>query len=124
MRLLNTNNICLIIISLLLLVIVSPGFADHQNKGLTFGVHPYLHATTLVERFTPLIEYLSNQTGYHIHIRVATSYQDHIDAIQNDKVDFAYIGPASYIKLTEDNNDYPLLGRRSFSGIFCVAING
>ncbi|QKQ27119.1 phosphate/phosphite/phosphonate ABC transporter substrate-binding protein [Candidatus Reidiella endopervernicosa] len=89
--------------------------ADAEN-GLTLGIHPYLHATTLVERFTPLTEYLSKTTGKHIHIRVGTSYQDHIDAVNQGEVDFAYFGPAGYIKATELNENIVPLGRLSFAG--------
>ncbi|MFK5985320.1 MAG: phosphate/phosphite/phosphonate ABC transporter substrate-binding protein [Pseudomonadota bacterium] len=116
MLLWNASKTVFLMIVLLLLFNASPGLADHKKKELIFGVHPYLHATTLLERFSPLTEYLGSQMGYHIHIRVATSYQEHIDAIRQGKVDFAYIGPASYIKLTEAENVYKLLGRLSFSG--------
>jgi len=115
MKKIKLKSIILIIITLAL---ISPMFnimAETKTKKLVFGVHPYLHATTLVERFTPLTEYIEEQLGYKIHIRVATTYQDHIDAINQGYVDFAFMGPASYIKLTQDKN-YSLLGRLSFSG--------
>jgi len=102
--------------SLSILLSMSLVLAENKNKELIFGVHPYLHATTLVERFTPLTEYLGKQMGYKIHIRVATTYQDHIDAIGQGNVDFAFMGPASFVKLTQAINNYSLLGRLSFSG--------
>lgn len=105
-----------IFILLFTLLILSPCLASNDKKKLIFGIHPYLHATTLIERFTPLTEYLSSQMGLPIHIRIATSYQDHINAIANGSIDFAYIGPATYVKLTEVKSNYPLLGRLSFSG--------
>ncbi|MBF0470791.1 MAG: phosphate/phosphite/phosphonate ABC transporter substrate-binding protein [Gammaproteobacteria bacterium] len=99
-----------------LLWFLSPLQAMAKSGALIFGVHPYLHATTLIDRFTPLTAYLEGQLHRPIKIRIATSYQDHIDAIRNGEVDFAYIGPASYAILTYDNDHSPLLGRLSFLG--------
>lgn len=104
------------IIILFLFFSIPPVMADQTERELIFGVHPYLHATTLVERFTPLTKYLGKKMGYEIHIRVASSYQDHNDAISQGNVDFAFLGPASYVKLTQFNNNYSLLGRLSFFG--------
>ncbi|NOR51386.1 MAG: phosphate/phosphite/phosphonate ABC transporter substrate-binding protein [Gammaproteobacteria bacterium] len=113
MQKLNISALLTIVATLLL----SPLVVTAGEKGeLIFGVHPYLHATTLVERFTPLTEYLGYKLNQQILIRVATSYQDHINAISQGDVDFAYMGPASYIKLAEENHDHTLLGRLNFSG--------
>lgn len=100
---------------LLLLSCFSSVQAHDEDKVLIFGVHPYLNATNLIERFTPLIEYLSKQMDSHIHIRVGSSYQNHIDAIASGEVDFAYMGPASYIKLTEQKNNIIPLGRLGYA---------
>ncbi len=87
-----------------------------EHKELIFGVHPYLHASTLVERFTPLTEYLSAQLGQKILIRVGSDYNDHVDAIKQGKVDFAFLGPSLLIKLTQEKNEFAPLGKLSFSG--------
>ncbi len=94
----------------------SPLQAEDEKKALIFGVHSYLPATILLERFSPLTKYLEQQMGIDIHLRVSSNYQDHIDSISHNKYDFAYMGPASYVKLTSKVKDYPLLGRLSFSG--------
>ncbi len=90
--------------------------ADDKNRELIFGVHPYLHASILVERFTPLMDYLSAQLGQKILIRVGSDYNDHVEAIKHGKVDFAFLGPALLIKLTQEKDDFAPLGRLSFSG--------
>jgi phosphonate transport system substrate-binding protein len=109
----KTKNIFFTIVTVVLLLLMLQVKAE--KKELIFGIHPYLHATTLVERFTPLTEYIGEKMGNKIHIRVATSYQDHNDAIRQGNVDFAFMGPASYVKLTETKNNYSLIGRLSFS---------
>jgi phosphonate transport system substrate-binding protein len=90
--------------------------AQSDSKALVFGVHPYLHSTLLIERFTPLVNNLSAAMGREIKIRVGTSYQEHIDAFKNGQVDFAYFGPASFVQLTSNGKHYRPLGRLSFSG--------
>lgn len=112
------KTLFIIIVTLFLIFSMSQLLAHDKDTGkekeLIFGVHPYLPATALVERFSPLTNYLGEKMGYAIHIRVATSYQDHIDAISMGEVDFAFLGPASYVKLTQSNTNYSLLGRLSF----------
>jgi len=103
-------------LSLGLLLLCSSVQSKEQKKVLLFGVHSYLPFSILVEKYTPLIEYLSERMGVDIHIKVSSSYKDHIDHISNGKYDFAFIGPASFIKLTQNIKDYPLLGRLSFAG--------
>lgn len=101
----------------LLLILLPLSFpAQAVKQALVFGVHPYLHSTTLVERFTPLVKYLSEKLGRDIQMRVGTSYQGHIDAFTRGEIDFAYFGPAPFIKLTENNKSFRPLGRLSFSG--------
>ncbi|MCU7834578.1 MAG: phosphate/phosphite/phosphonate ABC transporter substrate-binding protein [gamma proteobacterium symbiont of Taylorina sp.] len=101
--------------TILLLLFCSPVHAEEQKTELVFGIHPYLPATILLERFTPLIEYLEQQTGYEIHIRVSSSYKAHVENIDHGVLDFAYLGPAVYLQLREGNNEFPLLGRLNFA---------
>jgi len=98
-----------------LLVFIS-ATSQASSKPLIFGVHPYLHSATLIERFKPLMDYLEKGMEEDIQIRVGTSYADHIQAFARGEIDFAYFGPASFISLTTENKSYRLLGRLSFSG--------
>lgn len=87
-----------------------------SNKELILGIHPYLHSSTIIERFTPLTRYLSAQTGQKIVIRVGSDYDDHLRAVRNGQVDFAFMGPSLYIKLTTNDESITPLGRLNFSG--------
>jgi phosphonate transport system substrate-binding protein len=86
------------------------------ERPLVIGVHPYLPATELVKRFSPLSEYLAGQLDAELHFRIASNYQDQIDAIASHKVDIAFVGPAVYVKLVEEHGKWPLAARLSFSG--------
>ncbi|MBI3560537.1 MAG: phosphate/phosphite/phosphonate ABC transporter substrate-binding protein [Gammaproteobacteria bacterium] len=79
---------------------------------LVVGVHPFKPASKLTEAFTPLINYLSEKLGEPVSLRIAKDYQAHIDALGQDLIDIAYIGPSPYIKLTEQYGPHPLLARQ------------
>lgn len=90
-----------IIVFLILLGFGTTLYAQHRpsHPTLLFGIHPYLHATTLAERFAPLITYLEQHLEMAIELRVGKSYDEHLAAIEAGQIDFAYLGPASYVEL-------------------------
>ncbi len=77
---------------------------------MTFGVHPYLPFLELQKRFTPLVEYLSKETGYEIQLRIGVDYSEHIASFGSGVVDIAYLGPAEYVRITQMYGLKPLLG--------------
>ncbi|RJQ43640.1 MAG: phosphate/phosphite/phosphonate ABC transporter substrate-binding protein [Nitrospiraceae bacterium] len=97
--------------------------ADNQ-KAIILEIHPYLPATELIDRFTPLTEYLSRAIGRPVKISIAKDYKDHIDNIGNDKVDIAFLGPASYVKMVKQYEKKQLLARFEIQGkpTFCGSI--
>lgn len=96
-------------------------------KPLTLGVHPYLAATDLYKRFMPLAEHLGRKTGRPVTLVIARDYQEHIDNIGKGKIDLAYMGPASYVKMVDTYGKKTILGRfetkgkPAFYGIIFVA---
>ncbi len=76
---------------------------------LILAVHPYLYYQEIEKRFTPLADYLSHETGKTVILRVGKNFEDHIKAIGNDKVDIAFIGSLSYVQLTKQFGQKPLL---------------
>ena len=54
------------------------------QDSLTLEIHPYLAATELIDRFTPLANYLTQKTGRPVTVTIAGDYQEHIDQIGND----------------------------------------
>ncbi len=93
---------------------------------LVLGVHPYKSPAKLIKAYTPLAEYLSRKVGIPVQISISKDYKAHIDAIGTDKIDIAYMGPASYIKLVDRYGNKPLLacqaihGRPTFQGKIIV----
>ena len=97
------------------------GFSQTSERAfasefITLGVHPYLSESELSKKFSPLANYLSHQIGIKVQVRVGGSYQEHIQFIGTDKIDIAYMGPASYINLTKQFGDKPILVRLEVNG--------
>jgi len=111
----NHKGVRLILFSLLFLPSLFSINAYAEQQRLVFGIHPYLNATSLIERFTPLVDYLAKKTNTRIDIRVAGSYQKHLDAIAAGEVDIAYMGPALYLKLVRLHKDIVALGRLGYA---------
>jgi phosphonate transport system substrate-binding protein len=86
------------------------------ERSLIFAVHPYLPATELVKRYSPLTEYLGRKLNQPVQIQISKNYQDHIDKIGGDKIDIAYMGPASYVKVTARYGKKPILARLEIKG--------
>ncbi len=89
---------------------------SHANENLTLAVHPYLPHDELIKKFTPLVQYLSQSIGKKINLKIGSSYEEHVKYIGQNKVDIAYIGPASYVKMLSDYGSKPILARLEING--------
>jgi phosphonate transport system substrate-binding protein len=105
------------IVSLLLLFLLFASTpCSATDKGLTLWIHPYLPATELIRRFSPLVAYLSKAIDRPVNIRVQKSYQAHLDFIGRDLADIAYVGPANYVHVTDQYGHKPLLAKLEVEG--------
>lgn len=86
------------------------------DSSLVLGIHPYKAPSKLLSAFGPLADYLSVQLGKPVEIRISQDYQSHIQEIGEDRLDIAYMGPASYIKLTNQYAQKPLLAKQVING--------
>lgn len=105
----------LLFIATILFIACSSTYAVAYEK-LQLWVHPYLPATELVKRFTPLAEYIEKKTGIPISVHISQSYQQHIQRVGENRFDLGYMGPAPYVKMTADYGSKPLLGRIEVNG--------
>ncbi|EGV51478.1 PhnD/SsuA/transferrin family substrate-binding protein [Candidatus Endoriftia persephone] len=114
---------------LLFTLITAPA---HAEVKLSFGVYTSDKPTTMVRQFRPVLKALqarlSDKLGEPVRIRiqVAKNYDQGIEDLVTGKVDFARMGPASYITSKQRNPDLQLLvmeskqGSKTFYGIICV----
>ena len=94
--------------------IISP--QSIMAEELILSVHPFLSATEVKARFSPMANYLSKQLGIKVTLRVGANYDEHIQAIGKDQVDLAYMGPASYVTLVNQYGIKPTLARIEMDG--------
>jgi len=106
----NKKNMKIIIFSLLFI------FALNANAELVLGVHPYRSVDKINAAFTPLAEYLSTKLDEKVTIRVGRSYDDHVNAIGNNIIDIAFLGPTLYLDLVQHFEDKPMLARLEVNG--------
>ena len=105
----------LIIIAVLFMVLpcthlTAPKITAAQEP-LAFWIHPYLPATELIKRFTPLARYLEDKLSRPVTIKIEKSYQAHINRVGNDEFDVAFMGPSSYVNMSNTYGKKPLLAR-------------
>ena len=79
---------------------------------LVLAVHPYKTTSALIKAFSPLADYLSQKLNIDVSLEISTSYQSHLDRLGKNKVDIAYLGPASYVLLVDEFGDKPILARQ------------
>ena len=118
----------------LLFLLLCQGFftlpsAVYGQDPLVLGVHPFQSLDILEEQFSPLIDYLSAETGLEVQLRVGASYQEHIDALGRDRIDLAYIGPVGYVQMVDRYGKKPLIamqevdGKPFFQGVILARID-
>jgi len=100
--------------------------------GLKFGVYTSDKPTAMVKAFRPILNALETKLTQKLgesttlSMQVASSYAKGIDDVVTGQVDFARIGPASYVTIAERDPGIKLLameskkGKKVFFGIICV----
>lgn len=101
---------------LVLLFVISFCGMAYAEQPLVLGVHPYKSSSKLLKAYTPLANYLAKAIGRPIEVKISKDYQSHIDQIGHDKLDIAYMGPASYVKMVEQYGEKPILARQVIKG--------
>jgi phosphonate transport system substrate-binding protein len=85
-------------------------------ESLTLLVHPYLPASELLDRFSPLTGYLTRKSGIRVICSISRDYRTHIDTVGRDAADIAFMGPASYVRMVNKYGPKPILARLEING--------
>lgn len=88
----------------------------NAESKIVLGVHPYQSVEKLQNIYHPLTELLANKLKVKVSLNIAKDYKTHIDLIGQDKIDIAYVGPASYVTLVEKYGNKRLLARQIVNG--------
>lgn len=117
---------------LFLMVYFSVGVALAEVS-LNFGVYASDKPTTMVKKFKPILndleQIMSRELDEPVSIRmqVSSSYENGTDAIASGKVDFARLGPASYVSAVKLDPAIRLVamesknGSKRFNGVICTS---
>lgn len=104
------------ICGLTVLILLFAAGPARAGSPLVLQVHPYLPATEVMERFSPLADYLSESIGRPVVVRISVNYRQHIDLIGKDEADIAFMGPAPYVSMVDRFGRKPLLSRLEIDG--------
>lgn len=92
------------------------------EKPLVFGFLPILSTTRLLQRFTPLVEYLSKETGREIRIETAPDYREFLRRTNIEKrYDIVFTAPHFYY-LAEHRAGYEGLVRVNLPTLRAVIV--
>ncbi len=100
---------------------------DELPQSMILGFMPYLTASQLTEKYTPLADYLGEKVGIPVSLKIAKNYDEHLQQVGEDKIDIAFMGGSPYIKVVEKYGKKPLLaryeirGKPTFHGFIVVA---
>ena len=111
-----SKSITPILLILFISFVVPSNVPASDEASLTLQIHPYLPASELLDRFAPLTKYLSEKTKIKITCAISKDYREHIDMVGQDKVDLAYMGPASYVIMTRKYGLKHVLARLEING--------
>jgi len=75
---------------------------DSKVNEISISFIPTENTDEVMERYKPLVDYLSEELGVKVKIYVATDYTSVIEAMRSKKVDVAWFGPFSYILAAEN----------------------
>lgn len=115
--------------TLLLLGTPQSALADQE---LTFGTYSSDKPSSMVRQLRPIVQWIAARAGkilgekLVIRIQVVRGYKPGVALITEGKVDFARLGPASYVMAKETNPSLSIIamekknGRKTFQGIIAV----
>jgi phosphonate transport system substrate-binding protein len=89
---------------LLTLAIVACGDSGKGGKVMRVGFVPAENAQQVMQNAQPIVELLRKQLGMEVQPFVATDYTGVIEALRVNKLDIAFLTPASYVLAKNEAN--------------------
>lgn len=105
---------------------------DVNALSLSFGVYTADSPTVVVKQFRPTLNVIEAQLGdligepVAIKMQIARTYEQGVEDLVEGRVDFARLGPASYVVAKKANAEISILamesrkGKKRFKGVICV----
>ncbi|NIO48724.1 MAG: PhnD/SsuA/transferrin family substrate-binding protein [Candidatus Aminicenantes bacterium] len=122
----------LIIVFIMMITACGHKIPAEKTEGkikVKISVLPAYSLPLMTERFVPLINYLSETTGYKIEYVSSLSYGGYLTTLESAQADIGYQNPLFYIILAKTKGAYPLVkavdinGDSSYRGVIITHIN-
>lgn len=85
--------------------------ADESPTVLRIGVLPDQEPESLQQKYGPLSEYLSAQTGIQTRLVIPADYADAVRLFREEKIDLVYFGGLTFVQTQITNGAVPLVMR-------------
>ena len=95
------KKILITLVGVLTLIAAVSTRSEAADKCLVMGLIPAEDPKAMMEQYTPMKNWMEQNTGKCIQIFTATDYTGVIEAMRAEKVDFAWFGPFSYVLASE-----------------------
>ena len=112
---LNYRSASIVVIGVAFFVATILVHADQQHS-LSFGIDPYLPKSKLINKFLPLDHYRSEALEVPLNIEIVRDNEALIERLGRDRLDIAYMTPASYVEMPRRYGKHRLLARISVNG--------
>ena len=73
-----------------------------KNDVIRFSAIGLVNADELIKGFTPFMDYLSTKTGKKFEFVYCDNYDKVIEGFENETIDFASLGPLTYVVMKDD----------------------
>jgi phosphonate transport system substrate-binding protein len=118
-------NVCMRILQLLFLLLAFAGCEKSSSspKVLRVGFVPAENAQQVIQNAQPIVDILQNRLAMEVQPFVATDYTGVIEALRGNKLDIAFLTPASYVLAKNEANVRVVLkSERKGSAFYYAAI--
>ena len=78
---------------------------------LRVGVLPDESGKALLERYTPLLKFITQETGYNFEVVIPDSYEGLLKEFGEGQIDLAYFGGVTFVKANIEYGAVPLVMR-------------
>ncbi|MEE4243662.1 MAG: phosphate/phosphite/phosphonate ABC transporter substrate-binding protein [Desulfopila sp.] len=87
-----------------------------KNDTVWFGILPRDNPIIAYERYQPLIDYLTHATGLPTELHLEKSYREVVDSLGKGKINFALLGPLTYLDARKRYQASPIVKSKTSRG--------
>jgi len=96
------------IVRIMLKNITGQDYLAYPEDAVRIGLLPLYSSITLFKRFSPLAEVLSRRTGREVRLVIPKDFEEFVQIVRNNGVDFCYQNPYVYLLLAREKLVRPL----------------